>query len=252
MIRRPPRSTLFPYTTLFRSEVKVRGHRVDLQEIESVLLEHPQVTGAVVTLLASPDTGGDLAGYVILRDAGAADAVSPELHEQLVAQMPPYMVPSYLDAVTSIPMLPSGKADRGRLPAPTRPRLIRTDREHEPPATPAEAWIAGLWEQMLNLPAGAVSVEANFFEALGGHSLVAANVVSAMRESELGSGLSILDFYKHPTVRDLATFLEDGTTSRSDEPVTLEPREPRPEPPSRKRVLGFGTAQVSDRKSTRL
>ncbi|HST96967.1 MAG TPA: Pls/PosA family non-ribosomal peptide synthetase [Geodermatophilus sp.] len=227
------------------SEVKVRGHRVDLQEIESVLLEHPQVTGAVVTLLASPDTGGDLAGYVILRDAGAADAVIPELHEQLVAQMPPYMVPSYLDAVPSIPMLPSGKADRGRLPAPTRPRLIRTDREHEPPATPAEAWIAGLWEQMLNLPAGAVSVEANFFEALGGHSLVAANVVSAMRESELGSGLSILDFYKHPTVRDLATFLEDGTAGPSDEPVTLEPREPRPEPPSRERVIGFGTAQVS-------
>src|SRR3712207_1860890 len=98
---------------------------------------------------------------------------------------------------------------------------------------------------MLNLPAGAVSVEANFFEALGGHSLVAANVVSAMRESDLGSGLSILDFYKHPTVRNLATFLEDGTAGPSDEPVTLEPREPRPEPPSRERVLGFGTAQVS-------
>src|SRR5918997_3716708 len=187
------------------SEVKVRGHRVDLQEIESVLLEHPQVTGAVVTLLASPDTGGDLAGYVILRGdgpagemrpealaTGAADALIAELHEQLVAQMPPYMVPSYLDVVTSIPMLPSGKADRGRLPAPTRPRLIRSDREFEPPATPAEAWIAGIWEETLRLPAGAVSVEANFFEALGGHSLVAAKVVSAMRESELGSGLSIL------------------------------------------------------------
>ena len=240
------------------SEVKVRGHRVDLQEIESVLLEHPQVTGAVVTLLTSKDTGGDLAGYVILRGdgpagemrpealaAGAADALIAELHEQMVAQMPPYMVPSYLDVVTSIPMLPSGKADRGRLPAPTRPRLIRGDRDFEPPSTPAEAWIAGIWEETLRLPAGAVSVEANFFEALGGHSLVAANVVSAMRESELGSGLSILDFYKYPTVRALATFLEDGAKATTDEPVTLEPREPRPEPPSRERVVGFGTAQVS-------
>src|SRR2546430_7504698 len=26
MIRRPPRSTLFPYTTLFRSQVRVEGH----------------------------------------------------------------------------------------------------------------------------------------------------------------------------------------------------------------------------------
>ncbi|WP_324276433.1 amino acid adenylation domain-containing protein [Blastococcus brunescens] len=239
------------------SEVKVRGHRVDLQEIESVLLEHPQVTGAVVTLLAT-DTGGDLAGYVILRGdgpagemrpealaAGAADALIAELHEQAVAQMPPYMVPSFLDVVTSIPMLPSGKADRGRLPAPTRPRLIRGNRDFEPPSTTAEAWIAGLWEETLQLPAGAVSVEANFFEALGGHSLVAANVVSAMRESELGSGLSILDFYKHPTVRDLATFLEDGAGAQADDTVVLEPREPRPEPPSRERVVAFGTAQVS-------
>jgi len=237
------------------SEVKVRGHRVDLQEIESVLLEQPQVTGAVVTLLASPDTGGDLAGYVILRGDGAAgemrpddsavDALIAELHEQLVAQLPPYMVPSFLDVVTTIPMLPSGKADRGRLPAPTRSRLIRGSRGFEPPSTPAEAWIAGLWEETLRLPAGAVSVEANFFEALGGHSLVAASVVSAMRESELGSGLSILDFYKHPTVRDLATFLEDGAGAKEDDTVVLEPREPRPEPPSRERVVTFGTAQMS-------
>ncbi len=237
------------------SEVKVRGHRVDLQEIESVLLEHPQVTGAVVTLLPSSDTGGDLAGYVILRgqgtsptgagqDDGVADEVIAQLHEQAVRQMPPYMVPTYLDVVTSIPMLPSGKADRGRLPAPTRPRLIRTSQAHEPPATPAEAWIAGLWEETLGLPAGAVSVEADFFEALGGHSLVAANVVSAMRGSDLGSGLSILDFYRHPTVRALATFLQDGAGDRPDA-VTLEPREPRPAPPSRNRVVAFGSAQVA-------
>src|SRR5690348_18173469 len=32
MIRRPPRSTLFPYTTLFRSEAQVR--RVDLRPVE--------------------------------------------------------------------------------------------------------------------------------------------------------------------------------------------------------------------------
>ncbi|MGY1701516.1 Pls/PosA family non-ribosomal peptide synthetase [Geodermatophilus sp. SYSU D00766] len=229
------------------SEVKVRGHRVDLQEIESVLLEHPAVTAAVVTLLSSADTGGDLAGYVVLRgsDTARADEVVAQLHEQAVQQLPPYMVPSYLDVVTSIPMLPSGKADRGRLPAPTRPRLIRSGPQHEPPATPAEAWIAGLWEEMLSLPAGAVSADADFFEALGGHSLVAANVVSAMRESDLGAGLSILDFYRHPTVRGLAAFLEDGAGHRPDDAATLEPREPRPAPPSRGRVLAFGSAQVS-------
>src|SRR5258708_17439859 len=32
MIRRPPRSTLFPYTTLFRSRLNVSGFLVDVKE----------------------------------------------------------------------------------------------------------------------------------------------------------------------------------------------------------------------------
>ncbi len=232
------------------SEVKVRGHRVDLQEIESVLLEHDAVTGAVVTLLTSVDTGGELAGYVTLlggpdRPAGDdADAVIAELHEKLALQLPPYMVPAYLEVIDQVPMLPSGKADRGRLPEPSRPRLIRAAEEHEPPVTPVETWIAGLWEERLRLPAGAVSASADFFEILGGHSLIAANVVSVMRESDLASGLSILDFYRHPTVRDLAAFLEAGVGD-SPAPVTPAARRPRPPAPSGRRVAAVGTAQLS-------
>src|SRR5256885_11468863 len=40
MIRRPPRSTLFPYTTLFRSRDRVAvdpGHRGDVAEVEREL-----------------------------------------------------------------------------------------------------------------------------------------------------------------------------------------------------------------------
>src|SRR2546427_13288640 len=32
MIRRPPRSTLFPYTTLFRSSLQAAGHAVQIDE----------------------------------------------------------------------------------------------------------------------------------------------------------------------------------------------------------------------------
>src|SRR3712207_8903370 len=37
MIRRPPRSTLFPYTTLFRSPILVRPHKIP-DEVDSTLL----------------------------------------------------------------------------------------------------------------------------------------------------------------------------------------------------------------------
>src|SRR3989442_3133677 len=51
MIRRPPRSTLFPYTTLFRSTVEVDAKRQHL----SVLVDG-QVAGHVVV---ARETGGD-------------------------------------------------------------------------------------------------------------------------------------------------------------------------------------------------
>src|SRR5256886_17631180 len=41
MIRRPPRSTLFPYTTLFRSGVVGGVERIDLLELEERPVRHP-------------------------------------------------------------------------------------------------------------------------------------------------------------------------------------------------------------------
>src|SRR5438874_12075776 len=46
MIRRPPRSTLFPYTTLFRSDDEPR-----------VSINPEQIPGAVVRLLSRPGAG---------------------------------------------------------------------------------------------------------------------------------------------------------------------------------------------------
>jgi non-ribosomal peptide synthetase-like protein len=222
------------------SEVKVRGHRVDLQEIESAILEHPEVTAAVVDLLAAET--GELAGYLVLRRGASEDAVIGEVHGQLIDRLPGYMVPAYLDVVADIPMLPSGKADRKRLPAPSRPRLLRTDGEHVPAATATEEWIAGVWGLALNLSPDAVSVEADFFEVFGGHSLLAATIVSKLRADERGAGLSILDLYGHPTVRSLAAFVEAEADTA---PGPLGEREARPPRPARRRVAALTAAQVS-------
>ncbi|WP_197058496.1 Pls/PosA family non-ribosomal peptide synthetase [Modestobacter caceresii] len=224
------------------SEVKVRGHRVDLQEIEGMLLQHDRVTAAVVTLLEAPETGGELAAYVIPRPGDDAEGLVTELHDLVLEQLPPYMVPAFLDVVSTIPMLPSGKADRKALPEPRGPRLMRDTGAHVPPDSPTEAWVAGIWEEAFGLPGGSVSVEANFFDALGGHSLLAARIISTMRSSDLGAGLSILELYRHPTVRSLAAHLEED--ARAGEAVA-EPHLRRPVQSSRRRVAAFGSAQLA-------
>src|SRR5438094_6821607 len=62
MLRRPPRSTLFPYTTLFRSVVSaVGGERVvarALARVDRVVLEARRLTPVVRELPEQPDQLG--------------------------------------------------------------------------------------------------------------------------------------------------------------------------------------------------
>jgi hypothetical protein len=226
------------------SEVKVRGHRVDLQEIESLLQEDDHVTAAVVTLLDTA-AGGELAGYLLLAERAPAFAeLARRLHATLRRRLPPYMVPAFLEEVASIPMLASGKADRARLPAPTSPRLLGGDVVYLPPTTPTEHQVVAVWEAVLGLGAGTLSVEANLFDDAGGHSLIAATIVSRLRSVEGGADLSILDVYANPTVRTFAEYLDLQVLDQAASASPAAPSLPRPHPPTRRRVAAFTAAQV--------
>jgi non-ribosomal peptide synthetase-like protein len=225
------------------SEVKVRGHRVDLQEIESLLQEVEHVTAAVVTLLDGPG-GGELAGYLLLADdVPTSEDLPRRLHARLRRRLPAYMVPAYLDVVDTIPMMASGKADRASLPPPTSSRLLGVDVEYAPPTTPTEQRLAALWEEVLGVDPGSLSVDADLFDDAGGHSLIAATIVSRLRAAAGGAELSILDLYANPTVRTLAEHLD---LQRLEESLRAldGPPPPRPEAPGRVRVLVFGGAQL--------
>ncbi|WP_255411475.1 Pls/PosA family non-ribosomal peptide synthetase [Georgenia sp. SYP-B2076] len=229
------------------SEIKIRGHRVDLQEIENLLLEDEHVSAAVVKLLPSPGTGGELAGYLLMNESLPVDgALLTRLHAELRRKVPPYMVPAYLEVLDEIPMLPSGKVDRKNLPDPQTQRLIGGDKEHVAARTPTEQRIAAVWEEVLHLPAGTISVEADFFDDLGGHSLIAATVVSRLRSGQSDSRLSIMDLYAHPTVASLAQRQDEDSLERDALGGTQveAAAPPRPKPPRRWRVATLGLAQV--------
>ncbi|MEU0251791.1 Pls/PosA family non-ribosomal peptide synthetase [Streptomyces sp. NPDC006184] len=224
------------------AEVKIRGYRVSLEEVESVLMEEPGVVQAAVALLPRGDVGEQvLAGYVVrAADSGSDDALTARLHDRVQRSLPSYMVPATLDFLDRLPVAPSGKTDRARLPRPSGRRLAASG-----PVAPVrdarEAHVRDAWARALGVPPHEVSAEADFFTELGGHSLLAAHAVSLLREQDGGTGPTLRDLYENPTVRTFTTRVYARAGGRR------EAGRPRPEPPlrhGRARIARAGLVQA--------
>ncbi|WP_348981456.1 AMP-binding enzyme [Propioniciclava coleopterorum] len=150
------------------AEVKVRGHRVDLGEIETSIQENPAVQAAVVNLIDKEINGGRLAAFILLaRPVDDVDALRMDLHEHMRAKLPPYMVPDFIDTIDTIPLMPSGKADRKALPRPATDPLVSSGGEFVAPEGEIEEYLNGVWADVLGLPAETISVAADLFDDLG-------------------------------------------------------------------------------------
>ncbi|MFI6499018.1 amino acid adenylation domain-containing protein [Nonomuraea typhae] len=181
-------------------QVKVRGHRVELGEIERVLAEHPRVKAAAAALAA----GQVLRGYAVPDGPGTHPA---ELLGHLRARLPEAAVPAEVILLPALPLTANGKVDRAALPAPkARPAPARG----QEPAGRTERLIAGIWREVLGLPH--IALDENFFD-LGGHSLATAEV-QARLGGPLGREVAIVELFRFPTVRSLAAHL-DGRSPAS-------------------------------------
>ncbi len=152
-------------------QVKVRGYRVELGEIEAVLREHEGVAESVVLLREER-----LVGYYV-RQRREREVESRELRGWLSERLPEYMVPWVLVEVARLPLTANGKIDMRALPAPEE---IPREESYEAPRTEIEAVLAGIWSEVLRVER--VGVRDNFFE-LGGHSLLAMQIISRVRET---------------------------------------------------------------------
>ncbi|MFE8605167.1 non-ribosomal peptide synthetase [Archangium violaceum] len=199
-------------------QVKVRGFRIELEEIEAVLSSHPGVQQA--TVVAREDTPGDkrLVAYLVARDGQPFDLA--ELRGALRQKLPEYMVPSAFVALEKLPLNSSGKVDRKALPAPEQGR-IEAAGAYVPPRDALELQVARIWEEVLDVrPVGATS---HFFE-LGGHSLLAVRLMGRLREVT-GRSLPLAALFQAPTVEQLAQLLR-GVPQAWSPLVPLVPVQP--------------------------
>jgi len=191
-------------------QVKLRGHRIELTEIEVALKQHVAVRDAVVVMRRSGHGNKHLTAYIIADSDLPEPKMAGELKSLLKQSLPDYMVPSYFLFLEEFPLTPNGKIDRRGLPVPpeTRPEL---EEAHIAPRDDLETRLARIWERVLEVQS--VGVRDNFFE-LGGHSLLAVRLVSEI-EKELGQRLPLVSFFQGATIEYLAGLLRQGVSSIS-------------------------------------
>jgi amino acid adenylation domain-containing protein len=192
-------------------QVKLRGHRIELGELESILLSHPQVCEAVVVLREDMPDEPRLVAYVCLNETeDSAGHLVTELRKLVRSKLPAYMVPSGFVVRESLPRTSTGKIDTHALPAPSSTGAELCE-DYVAPRNQTEERMARLWRETLKLER--VSVRANFFD-LGGQSLLAVALFTRI-EKEFGRRLPLATLFTSPTIEDLAESLtaKDGKTS---------------------------------------
>ncbi len=179
-------------------QVKLRGFRIELEEIEAVLAAHPSVGAAAAAVHERSPGDQRLVAYVVPADGSLVDV--EELRRLCKTRLAPYMVPSAFVQLDAFPTTPNRKLDRRALPEPDglRPDL---ERSYAAPDTPLEESLAAIWQEVLAVDR--VGIDDDFFD-LGGHSLLAVKMLARVQQS-LGVDLALANVFEYSTVRELAS-----------------------------------------------
>jgi acyl carrier protein len=182
-------------------QIKVRGFRIEPNEIVSLLNSHPAVRANAV--IAEDDGSGEkrLLAYIVPN--GASSPRASELRTLLLSQLPDYMLPSTFIQVDELPITANGKLDRNALPAPSANNTLQED-EFVAPRTPLEERVTAIIASLLGLDK--VGVNENFF-LIGGHSLLGTQLIARVRDT-FGVDLSLRSIFDLPTPAQLAQEIE--------------------------------------------
>jgi Acyl-CoA synthetases (AMP-forming)/AMP-acid ligases II len=182
-------------------QVKIRGFRIETGEIEAALNRHASVSKSAVITRDNSHGQKQLFAYVELCSETENKETGSALRTYLKKYLPEYMIPSAVVLLKSMPKTPSGKIDRGSLPAPESSRTETQAREM--PVSETQQRIAKIWQDVLNTDK--VGIHDNFFE-IGGNSLMIVRAQKKLMEI-FGSELRTVTLFQYPTIYMLAEHL---------------------------------------------
>lgn len=199
-------------------QVKIRGMRMELGEIECQLLNYPLIKEAAVLVHEAEGIGQSLAAFLVLERADAELSLE-DLKQFLRAKLPSPMVPSRFKILNALPMSANGKLDRKALDH-LCDSWVATVKPYIAPMTDLEKQVAAIWAGTLRVPVDTLSVHDSFFD-LGGHSLLAAQVVFRI-EDQLGVRVPLRSIFQGASISTLASLLKEFIDKR-DEQLPIVP-----------------------------
>ncbi|MEO1627586.1 MAG: amino acid adenylation domain-containing protein, partial [Bacteroidota bacterium] len=199
------------------AQVKIRGHRIETGEIESIIKNQADIRDAVVRVYQNQQGENELVAYVILQEELEFDR--SVMRNQLRDALPAYMLPSHLLQLTELPLTANGKLDVTALPSPDRGGA--DERSYAAPRNETDEQIIAIWKDVLEKET--IGINDNFFD-LGGHSLKATRVISALQE-QFGVSIDIKNMFIEPTVAYLSDYIATLQWMNEAEEVELSSSE---------------------------
>jgi acetyl-CoA synthetase len=93
--------------------LKISGHRIGTQEVESALVSHPAVSEAAVVAIADPIKGQGIYAYVTLKvNIKPSDELKNELKQSVRNSIGPIAEPEFIQWAEALPKTRSGKIMR--------------------------------------------------------------------------------------------------------------------------------------------
>lgn len=204
----------------FDYQVKIRGNRIELEEIERRLIINKNIKDAVVVCKVNGHGDKYLCAYIVLEKNNRGMPEHRELREYLSQTLPDYMIPAYFVPLDAIPVTPNGKIDRKALP---EPQIETVEGAYIGPRNKVEESFVEIWTEVLGIEKDMIGIDSNFFQ-LGGNSLNAMILVSKIYKT-LDVKLTLVDLFKTPYIRELAEQVQFMRASKEHKFASIEPVE---------------------------
>ncbi len=189
--------------------VKLNGYRVELGEIERVLLQNNNIS-ETVCVLRNINGGDNLCCFYVL-ESPVDDEMKfiSDLKDEISQKLAEYMIPSIFRELDAIPRNINGKVDRSSLPEID---VSVHKGEFEKPSSPIEFALCEGFANVLNLDINEISINDNFYD-LGGNSILTMELLDYLDVTEL----SAMEIFKGQTVKRIAEMIiSKGDVNKED------------------------------------